>query len=110
MGEAGEATPALIPSAFLDASVLIPAAISPRGSSRDIIEAGERGQVRLIVNQDVLDEAERNLYRKAPQALRTFWAQREQFEQVAPTSMRRRGARSAGRVSRRAPRAPHALP
>lgn len=86
MGEAGEATPALIPSAFLDASVLIPAAISPRGSSRDLIEAGERGQVRLIVSQDVLDEAERNLYRKAPQALRTFWAQRDQFERVAPTN------------------------
>jgi predicted nucleic acid-binding protein len=41
--------------------------------------------VRLVVSQDVLDEAERNLYRKAPQALRTFWAQREQFEKVAPT-------------------------
>lgn len=84
-GEAVDVAPALIPSAFLDASVLIPAAISARGSSRDLVEAGERGQVRLVVSQDVLDEAERNLYRKAPQALRTFWSQRGQFEQVAPT-------------------------
>lgn len=32
-----------IPTAFLDASVLMPAAISSRGSSRDLIEAGQRG-------------------------------------------------------------------
>ena len=83
--DAGDATLSVFPSAFLDASVLIPSAISFRGSSRDLVDAGQRGQIRLVVSQDVLDEAERNLNRKAPHALQTFLEQRDQFERVEPT-------------------------
>src|SRR3954469_10874990 len=70
---------------FVDASVLIPAAISGRRSARDLLEAGQRGETDLVVSQDVLDEAERNLYRKRPDALRTFWAQRDQLRMVNPS-------------------------
>ena len=85
-GDASDSSADVLPSAFLDASVLIPAAISSRGSARDLVEAGQRGQVRLVVSQDVLDEAERNLNRKAPPALPTFWEQRDRFARVEPTS------------------------
>src|SRR5262245_38456359 len=71
-------------SAFLDASVLIPAAISARGTSRDLLEAGRRGDIRLVASQDVLDETERNLFRKRPDAIRTFWEQRDRLEIVVP--------------------------
>ena len=71
--------------AFVDASVLMPAAISSRGSSRDLIDAGARGQIELVVSQNVLAETERNLYRKLPDALRTFWAQRDRLAVVDPS-------------------------
>lgn len=73
-------------SAFIDASVLVPAAISSRGSARDLIDAGIQGLVMLVVSQDVLDEAERNLRRKAPHAFGTFWAQRDRLMRVDPTA------------------------
>lgn len=86
MGSTGDRDvgPINVPTAFLDASVLIPAAISGRGTSRDLLGAGRRGAVRLVASQDVLDEAERNLFRKRPEAIRTFWDQRDLLEIVAP--------------------------
>jgi len=72
--------------AFVDASVLVPAAISSRGSAHDLLVAGSRGLIALVVSQDVLDETERNLRRKASNALGTFWNQRDQLARVDPTA------------------------
>ena len=57
---------------FLDASVLIAAAISPRGRARDLVLQGLRGDWSLYLSPLVLEETERNLARKAPQALPAF--------------------------------------
>jgi putative PIN family toxin of toxin-antitoxin system len=51
---------------FLDASVLFAAAYSDHGSARDLLRLAIAGRVEAIVSQDVLDEVERNLGRKAP--------------------------------------------
>lgn len=57
---------------FIDASVLIAAAISPTGSSRDLILSSFRGKIKVAVSNLVLEETERNLLKKAPQALPAF--------------------------------------
>ena len=57
---------------FLDASVLIAAAISPRGAARDLLVAGFRGRLRLALSQLIIDETERNLTRTAPATLAVF--------------------------------------
>lgn len=57
------------PRVFLDASVLFAAAASTTGASRAIIVLAEIGLIRVIVSSQVLEEAERNLSRKAPKAL-----------------------------------------
>lgn len=51
---------------FLDASVLFAAAYSAQGYARDLIRLALEEKVRLVVSQDVLDETERNLQKKAP--------------------------------------------
>lgn len=57
------------PRVFLDASVLFAAAASATGASRAIIVLAEIGLIKVIVSPQVLEEAERNLSRKAPRAL-----------------------------------------
>ncbi len=57
---------------FLDASVLIAAAISPRGHARDLVLQGLGGEWSLCLSSLVLEETERNLARKAPAALPAF--------------------------------------
>lgn len=57
---------------FLDASVLIAAAISARGSARELIVAGLRGHLDLTLGQLTIAETERNLARKLPNALPVF--------------------------------------
>lgn len=52
---------------FLDASVIFAAVYSKTGASRELFRQAIHDQVRLVVNQDVLDEAQRNLTKKAPQ-------------------------------------------
>lgn len=54
---------------FVDSSVLIAAAISPTGSARDLIMSSLRKKVKIILSDLVLEETERNLANKAPQAL-----------------------------------------
>ena len=55
--------------AFLDASVLFAAAYSATGASREIIHLGLRGRVDLVISGLVVEEAERNLAQKAPEAI-----------------------------------------
>ena len=53
--------------AFLDASVIFAAAYSQTGAARELFRQAVRDQVTLVVNQDVLTEAERNLDKKTTQ-------------------------------------------
>lgn len=53
---------------FLDASVIFAAAYSQTGASRELLRRALKEQVRLVVSQDVLTEAKRNLADKAPDA------------------------------------------
>ncbi|MDQ6908423.1 MAG: PIN domain-containing protein [Chloroflexota bacterium] len=62
------------PKVFLDTSVLMAATISARGSARDLVNRGLRGAYALIISSDVIEECERNLRAKAPDALPLFMA------------------------------------
>lgn len=57
---------------FLNASVLFSASYSKMGSSRDLLREAIRGNLRIVVSQHVLQETERNLVQKAPNALPAF--------------------------------------
>ncbi len=54
---------------FIDSSVLIAAAISPRGFARDLIMKSFSGELELIVSDLVIEETQKNLAKKAPKAL-----------------------------------------
>lgn len=58
--------------AFIDANVLFAASYSSTGASREIIRFALRKQVRLVISKDVMEEAERNLTAKHPEALVVF--------------------------------------
>jgi predicted nucleic acid-binding protein len=51
---------------------LFAAGYSQRGSSRDLVLAAIEDKVKIVASELVLAEAERNLARKAPQALPAF--------------------------------------
>jgi len=57
---------------FLDTSVLFSASYSKTGSSRDLLREAIRGNLKIVVSRYVLEEAERNLAQKAPDALPAF--------------------------------------
>lgn len=73
--------------AFLDASVLFAAAYSNTGAAHEIVQLGIRGHVDLWVSAYVLEEARRNLTRKAPEALPAFenLLQAADFSEASPT-------------------------
>lgn len=54
---------------FVDSSVLFSAAFSPNGASRAVIAAAIRGHLEIWLSGLVLQETERNLASKAPNAL-----------------------------------------
>lgn len=58
---------------FIDSSVLIAAAISPKGRARDLINETFTQKLDLYVSADVLEETERNLKLKAPHGLDYFY-------------------------------------
>ncbi len=57
---------------FVDASVLFAAVYSSHVSAYDLIQAANRGSVKLFVNSIILDETQRNLLRKAPRTIVIF--------------------------------------
>lgn len=59
---------------FLDASALFAAAYSPTGAARELLRLGLENQVQLITNEIAVEEAERNLERKAPEGVAVFRA------------------------------------
>lgn len=62
----------MTPKAFLDASVLFGAAYSPRGSAYQVLRRALKGAITILVSEDVLVEARRNLEAKAPEALADY--------------------------------------
>ena len=54
---------------FLDSSALIAGIISSQGAARALLLLGEDEKLSLTVSEQVIAEIERNLARKAPQAL-----------------------------------------
>jgi putative PIN family toxin of toxin-antitoxin system len=54
---------------FLDASVLFSAAYSRSGASREILRSALRREIIAVVSRQVVEEARRNLKRKAPTAV-----------------------------------------
>ena len=73
--------------AFIDASVLFAASLSPTGASREIIRQAVRGEVTLVASKLVYEEAEKNLADKAPEALPAFhqFLDTVPFETVRPS-------------------------
>lgn len=61
--------PKRIDKVFIDSSVLIAAAISPKGSARDFIIKSFLGVVKIVISDLILEETQRNLINKAPKAL-----------------------------------------
>ncbi len=59
---------------FLDASALFAAAYSSTGAARELLRLSLEKRVQLITNQIAVEEAERNLERKAPEGVAIFWA------------------------------------
>jgi predicted nucleic acid-binding protein len=57
---------------FIDSSVLFAATYSERGSARDLLLAGLRGELVLALSGIVLEETHRNIARKAPDKLPAF--------------------------------------
>ncbi len=74
--------------AFVDTSVLFAASYSSTGASRELIRLAFQGQVQLVISDDVLEEARRNLAAKLPEALHLFEQILEliPFEVVTPTT------------------------
>lgn len=54
---------------FFDANVIIAGSMSRGGASRALMMLAEAGMFRMVVSRQVLDEVERNLRKKLPEAL-----------------------------------------
>ena len=54
---------------FLDSNVLLSVSLRPIGNAAGLFELCHRGACRLLASSYVIEEAERNLAKKAPQAL-----------------------------------------
>lgn len=64
---------------FIDSSVLVAAAISSKGTAREILEQGFSKMIAVYISNDVLDETERNLKIKSPKSLSYFNKFRDSF-------------------------------
>lgn len=54
---------------FFDASAIFSAIYSSTGGARELLRLAAQGNFRLFLSQDVIEETERNLARKAPEKL-----------------------------------------
>ncbi len=52
---------------FFDSSAFYAAAYSSTGAAREVILLSLQGRVKIVVSQDVLEETQRNIARKAPE-------------------------------------------
>ncbi len=60
------------PIVFVDANILIAGSALRSGASRAVLGLAEIGLIQLFVTRQVIDETERNIRQKLPQALPTF--------------------------------------
>jgi len=71
---------------FFDTSVLFAAAYSSTGAARDLIKLALDDRLQIVVSQDVLEEARRNLLKKAPEKIAVYRQLIELIEpEIAPT-------------------------
>ena len=66
-------------SVFVDSTVLMSASVSGTGASRDVLDHALASRIDAYISSDVLDETERNIKLKRPQALASFHAYRDQL-------------------------------
>lgn len=73
---------------FLDTSALLAGLASPQGAAHLILALAEADLLTLVVSEEVLLEAERNLAAKLPEALPYYrqWREACPLEQVPPPS------------------------
>jgi len=57
---------------FVDANVLFAGAYSTTGYARDLILLAIEGHISFVVSQEILDETEHNLSRKAPSKVASY--------------------------------------
>lgn len=57
---------------FLDSSAFYAAIYSSTGAAREIIRWSIQGKVQLVASQDVLEETQRNIARKAPEIAEVY--------------------------------------
>lgn len=72
---------------FVDASVLFAAAYSKQGAARELLRRHLNEEIELLISDSVVDEARRNLTKKAPPTLPIFDALLTalELERVEPT-------------------------
>lgn len=72
---------------FIDSSVFFAASLSATGNARRLILLGFRGTLKLYISPLVWEETERNLVRKAPEAVPVFqlWRDILPAHLVSPT-------------------------
>lgn len=71
---------------FLDTSALLAGLVSSQGAAHLILALAEAGLLRLVVSEEVLVEAERNLAAKLPESLPHYrrWREVCPLEEVPP--------------------------
>jgi putative PIN family toxin of toxin-antitoxin system len=58
--------------AFFDANVVFSAVLSSRGVPRELLLLAARDAIQVVISQQIVEEIERNLFRKYPELLDLF--------------------------------------
>jgi len=83
---------------FLDTNVLIAGLASRTGASAAILDLGEAGEIRILLSQHVLIEADRVFLNKFPQLIPQFRAFIKNLEPLLLDDSHPDAVRSAGKV------------
>ncbi|MBI3293019.1 MAG: PIN domain-containing protein [Elusimicrobia bacterium] len=67
---------------FVDTSALLAGLLSPQGTARQMLAAGELKLIELLISSDVLAEADRNIVKRFPQLAEEY---RSFIRDMAPT-------------------------
>jgi len=60
------------PRAFFDANVVFSAVLASRGVPRELLLLAARDAIQIVISQQIVEEIERNLFRKYPALLDLF--------------------------------------
>ena len=58
--------------AFFDANVVFSAILSSRGAPRELLLLAARDAIQIVISRQIVEEIERNLFRKYPELLDLF--------------------------------------